>query len=50
MLEHALEAKPQSDDMPLHAGDASDARKPFVSPSVQELGRMSRLTLVGGSL
>ena len=48
MLEHALEAKPHVEDTPLH--DASVARKPFVSPSVQELGRMSRLTLVGGSL
>ena len=48
MLEQTLD--PQHTAEPAQGEDSSAARKPFVPPAVQELGRLSRLTLIGGSL
>ena len=34
----------------LHAAEAARPRKPFVRPAVQDLGGLTTLTLLGGSL
>lgn len=50
MLEHSADVKSSSGTVPPQAGEAPAARRPFESPSVQDLGGLSRLTQLGGSL
>ena len=40
----------RSDLATLHAAQAPKPRKPFVRPAVQDLGGLTTLTLLGGSL
>ena len=50
MLEHVLDSQERPEPMPAQGGDSSEGRKPFVPPAVQEVGGLSRLTLIGGTL
>ena len=50
MLEQAPESQQELATTHAPGGDSSAARKPFVPPSVQEIGRLSRLTQAGGSI
>jgi hypothetical protein len=37
-------------DVAAHAPESAKSRKPFVRPAVQDLGGLTTLTLLGGSL
>lgn len=49
MTEPATEAHAQASAVP-HVDGVNAARAPFVSPRVEDLGGLSDLTLLGGSL
>jgi hypothetical protein len=50
MLEQAPESQQNPEAAHLPGGAASVARKPFVPPTVQEIGGLSRLTQLGGTV
>jgi hypothetical protein len=50
MLESRVEPPSPTGSAPAEAGESSTARQPFVSPTVKDLGGLTRLTQIGGTV